>query len=249
MYLEVGWSDYLYEQPAGRISTIDYPDPRVDVGGPGFYVQLADWLAQLLPVNEITGLCEVGAAVGRGAYECDRVFPALEQLYLIEPSRVFCTWMQLLLTAENHPETVPTVRVPGEIFHQQIRCFPEPLRSAATRVTIRCMALESYLESPHQQFPLTVCCNVLDRHPRPQRFVSRLVDLVPPKGYLVIASPYDFSEVHTPAQSEWFLDAARMVQSLAPFELLGRTDLVYEFRYHNRCWMRFVSDIVCLRRV
>lgn len=249
MYLEAGWSDYLLAARNAETPGLVTPNPMSEWAGPSFYREIAEWVAAVCPTETVSTLCEIGAAVGRGVFELDRALPGLTKIVAVEPSRVFGEWLEHLLVSEAPLPAIPINRLPGVLDSRPAKSRPAPIEQAAQRLEIQRMPMENYLGNRQPQFDLVFCANVLDRHPRPQRFLSTLVDLVSPGKLLVIATPFDYSEALTPVQTEWLFDLEGEIKARASFETLAKREFCYDFRYHDRSWSRFVSEGICLRRL
>ncbi|MGI9452267.1 MAG: hypothetical protein ACR2QH_16755, partial [Geminicoccaceae bacterium] len=112
IYLEIGWSDFLFatSSDADSCQSKPYPSPLHDRVPPQFpiaAVALAhDWATNIS--LDAKSFCDVGGATGRTVYEFERQFPGLEQLVLIEPSKRFCEWAKRLLSSEDDLPDIPT---------------------------------------------------------------------------------------------------------------------------------------------
>lgn len=245
MYLEAGWSDFLFEMDSAQVNEKSLsPNPLRDWVKPDFF-RAAATLAHSWASDASTyarSVCDIGGGTGRAIFELERRFPRLQRLVLVEPSRRFCEWAQLLLASDNNLPEIPVVNSVGNPQWISPRGRPPPIRRAAQRLTIRNGTLEGY--KPEGGFDLVTCLNVIDRHPNPMQLVPRIGELMNDNGLLLLSSPFDFSETFTPNVECWIDDLNTLFQGVGSWEHVGEDQLFYEFRLFNRKWTRYCSQIV-----
>jgi SAM-dependent methyltransferase len=246
IYLEIGWSDFLFatSSDADSCQSRPYPSPLHDRVPPQFpiaAVALAhDWATNIS--LDAKSFCDVGGATGRTVYEFERQFPGLEQLVLIEPSKRFCEWAKRLLSSEDDLPDIPTVGRKGSPQWSTAKARPSPIARADERLTIVNETLESC--HPRQGFDIVTCLNVIDRHPRPSELVKEIGRLMNNNGLLILSCPFDFDEQSTPNAESWVDDLDILFEGLDAWDDVGQSELFYEFRAFNRSWTRFSSQIV-----
>ena len=250
IYLEIGWSDYLYGTKPGSRSGDEpgYPNPRQDRVPPTFPVaaiNLAKQWAQTLSLDP-RSVCDVGGATGRALFEFDRQFPSLERLVLVEPSKRFCEWARRLLASDEALPEVPLADRIGTPKWVSPKARPRPIEGAPERVSIVNAPLELY--TPDRGFDLVSCFNVIDRHPRPSELVKTLGGLLSDGGLLVLSSPFDFRAASTPDPASWIDDLNALFADTDSWSYVGEDELYYEYRLHDRSWTRLCAQVVAKHR-
>src|SRR5262249_49269828 len=140
IYLEIGWSDYLFTRPVGekRDDALPYPNPLVDRVPPDFPRQVARltklW-ATRIGLNATT-YCDIGGATGPAVFEMERTLPALQRLVLVEPSTLFCEWAGRLLASGAELPPVPVVNRSGAQKSVAVVARPPPIANAHERLSI-----------------------------------------------------------------------------------------------------------------
>ncbi len=103
------------------------------------------------------------------------------------------------------------------------------------------------LRSDLGKFDFVLMANLIDRIPDPAKCLAGLPDLVHPKGWLVITSPYTWLEEYTP-RAKWLdggergtLDALK--EFLMPaFDLRRTFDLPFLIREHRRKYQWSIAE-------
>lgn len=246
MYLEAGWSDFLFEagQIAQKTNDVGYPNPLHDHVTPDFFCGVAalahTWATGLS--LRVSSACDVGGGTGRAIFELDKQFPDIQQLVLIEPSRCFCDWAKLLLASEELLPEFPIVScAKGPRWITPSR-RPPPIRRADERLRVFNGTLEDFVET--ETFSLVTCLNVVDRHPRPEGLVSGIARIMNGDGLLVVSSPLDFRPDSTPEVGCWIEDLNALFEGHDSWEHVGEGELSYEFRLFNRSWTRLTTQVV-----
>lgn len=246
IYLEIGWSDFLFGTSIGveENNGLLYTDPLRDCVPPRFPREVAA-LARTWATDislDARCHCDVGGAVGRTVFEIERRFSELDQLVLVEPSERFCEWARLLLSSDAKPPDVPIVDRVGSPRSVTPRKRPAPIPRANERLTIVNETLEHY--HPKNGFDLVTCLNVVDRHPCPAEVVNGIGRLMNDNGLLVLSCPFDFDERSTPDVESWVDDLNTLFVGTESWTHVGQDEIFYEFRSHNRNWTRFSSQVV-----
>ncbi len=249
IYLEIGWSDYLFGTPqstcSGEEST--YPSPRRHRVFPDFpisAVKLARQWTKAIALKP-SSVCDVGGATGRAVFELDKRFPDLERLALLEPSKRFCDWATRLLSCDDTLPEVPSVDRIGAPQWVAPVSKPRPIARACDRLSIINVPLESY--SPERGFDVVSCFNVIDRHPNPPELLQALERLMNDGGLLLLSSPFDFRVTSTPDPAFWIDDLNVLFRDTASWSHIGEDELFYEYRLHNRSWTRLCAQVVAKR--
>ena len=246
IYLEIGWSDFLFDAPKGKANDngMPYPNPLRDVVSPQFpraVAALARSWAEGIALDA-QNICDVGGATGRTVFELERQFPESERLVLVEPSKRFCEWALRLLSSDCPLPEFPIVDRVDAPRWVSARSRPPPLARAAERLTVVNETLEGY--RPSQGFDLITCLNVVDRHPCPSALVNSIGRLMNDGGLLVLSCPFDFDEISTPDPEAWLDDLNVLFAGSSDWTHVGEDEVCYEFRSHNRSWTRFSAQLV-----
>ena len=246
IYLEIGWSDFLFETTnlSGTARDLPYPNPRRDFVPPQFPREAArlarSWAGDIS--LSVKSLCDVGGATGRTLFELDRQFPECECLVLVEPSARFCDWAERLLSSDGALPQVPMVDRAGSPRWLDPKSRPPQIARAAERLAIVNETLEGF--RPERGFDLVTCLNVVDRHPCPSDVVDDLAGLMNDGGLLVLSCPFDFDEDSTPDAGNWIDDLNALFAGSASWSHVGEDEVFYEFRSHARSWTRFSAQVV-----
>ena len=246
IYLEIGWSDFLFETPKGVAPTkgLPYPNPLWDRVPPNFPIGVAalarSWATDIS--LDARRLCDVGGAVGRAVFEIERQFSGLEQLVLVEPSKRFCEWARRLLSTDGMLPDIPMVDRMGSPQWITPRTRPPPIPRARERLTIVNETLERY--HPQNGFDLVTCLNVVDRHPCPRELMIEIGRIMNDNGLLVLSCPFDFGESSTPDSESWIDDLNALFVETESWSHVSQDELYYEFRSFNRNWTRFSAQVV-----
>lgn len=249
IYLEIGWSDFLFQRSSHttRVENAPYPNPLYDYVAPTFYQEIAGlveaWVrkSSLIPNN----YCDIGGGPGRTIYEVGGRFPNLKQLVLAEPSSIFCDWARKLLILEGQPPEIPMLRAGGSPVWNPPHSWPQPIPQARNRISIVKKRVEELAEDC--RFDLITCLNVVDRHPSPASVVSEISKHMNEKGLLVLSSPMDFRIDSTPVQSNWIDDLNILFSKNDSWSHIGQSELFYEYRSSSRSWTRLCSQVVAKR--
>ncbi len=244
MYLEAGWSDYLLA-PLDRNPV---PHNGMSPSPLNEYVKLAffqtaatlawSW-ANAISLN-VVSVCDIGGGTGRGIFELERQFPRSNRLVLVEPSHTFCEWAELLLASQEPLPDLPLVNSAAGPKMVPANSRPPPIARASSRLTVLNAGLEDC--SDLRGFDLVQCHNVVDRHQRPQDIVPLVGNMMNPGGLFILSSPLDFHEHSTPDIECWIEDLKSLFDD--SWEHVGEDELFYEFRFFNRNWTRFCSQVV-----
>lgn len=249
IYLEIGWSDFLFEPPRAKLpdNGLPYPNPRIDVVPPDFPLAVAklarSWTRGLS--LEPGSLCDVGGATGRTLFELARQFPDCEELVLLEPSERFCDWARRLLLSDSDLPKVPLVDCVGRPRWVSPKTRPPALPRANERLAVVNETLERY--RPQGGFDLVTCLNVVDRHPSPAAVVSDIGRLMNDGGLLLLSCPFDFRDESTPDIEARIDDLNALFVANSSWSHVGEDELFYEFRSHATSWTRFSSQVVGMR--
>jgi SAM-dependent methyltransferase len=246
MYLEAGWSDYLLALPDVDKQTnyISYPDPLSDRVSPDFFSGVAR-LAQSWTLDvdlAVKSLCDLGGGTGRAIFEIDQVFAEFQRLVLVETTVRLSGWAQRLLASDDRLPKISIVDRVGAPLWVTPRSRPSPIPRANERFTLVNASLEHY--QPTSGFDIVTCLNVVDRHPCPRGLVDRIGKFMNTGGLLLLSSPFDFNTQSTPDTEFWIEDLNVLFDGLDAWHHVGQDDLFYEFRFFNRHWTRFRSQVV-----
>jgi SAM-dependent methyltransferase len=90
------------------------------------------------------------------------------------------------------------------------------------------------LDSGLGAFDALLVSNVLCRLSRPRAFLDRLTSLLLPGGVVLFATPWSWSDEHTP-ESQWVDGVEALADALGPeYQLIGRDDELATLRIHAR---------------
>jgi SAM-dependent methyltransferase len=137
------------------------------------------------------------------------------------------------------------VRLEGDRNARRAVVLPRRLRSV--RATFAVGDAQHLAPACRGPFHVVLAINLIDRLPRPRKFLAQLGELVVPGGQLVIASPYTWMEQFTPRR-EWLCRAgqsssAALDSILGPsFRLVRRRHLPFLIREHARKYQWCVSE-------
>lgn len=248
MYLEAGWSDFLFEQPSNSITSKRETKPGIDdeLVKPVFFQEVArlakSWANEI--ALEIRSVCDIGGGTGRTIYELDREISGIDNLTLVEPSAAFCHWAGMLLASEIPLPDLPMVNTAAGPIYVSASGRPAPIPLGADRLKILNKNLEEC--AGLKNFDLVTCLNVVDRHHQPKDMISHIKDIMSPSGLLIISSPFDFDQNSTPDEDSWIDDLDSLFDN--SWETIGESELFYEFRPFNRKWTRYSSQVLGKRR-
>lgn len=240
IHLEMEWSDFLFA-PAPH-DTSDWPNPLVHRTRPTFYQSVCQavcrWLAErgASPVS----YCDVGGGAGRTTYEIARALPRLEELALIEPSENLARWALHMLAGTEGLRAFPALSGLWEVERRPLSTTPEPLPGASKRLRVHVDVVEA-VAVPDGSFQLITCLNVVDRHPDPRALSARLRRMLAPGGLLVIGSPLDFRERHTPKPA-WLDDLAQLFDP-GEWIMAGEAEIPMDVRASPRYWTRYMAQV------
>jgi len=186
-----------------------------------------------------TRALDLGCSVGRFTFELGRV---ADEVLGVDNSRAFVRAAKQL--AQAHQMSVQ-VKESGKHFVSRTLRLPLPLRAGNVRFQVGDAMDIAAL--PSDPFHIVAAINLICRLPRPRLFLSQLHRLVAPRGRLVIASPFTWSEEYTP-QREW-LTHAQVESVLTPhFRVIHSHDLPFLIREHGRKFQLIVSDVMVFLR-
>lgn len=246
IYLEIEWSDYLFEK-ASEISSP--PNPSFQVVPPYFYQKLSDLISDWsneFCANQPTSFLEVGGGTGRFTFELAQKIHSLESLCFVEPSTNFFSWAEKLLRSCDPLPNFPVI----DSEHDRMAVGRPPvidkLRSDLTMLNY---TLENSI--PHldkKAYELVVSCNVVDRHENPSEFVSKLQGLTCPGGLLVVCSPLDFRDDTTPQENR--ITDLKDLFDLPNWVNVAEIELPYSWRKwaRPRTWVGFSCQVVAFVR-
>jgi SAM-dependent methyltransferase len=248
--LEVEWSDFIFGlPPRATVGQRDEGfDPLIGIVAPSFFIEIGQLVAKWSKAcrGEPKRYCDVGGGVGRTVYEIDRHFPALTELVLLEPSKLFGEWAEWFLAAPQTLEWVPVVDRLLQPEYRQPAQRPDPIREAAQRLRVYALPVEE-TPRPRGYFDLLTCLNVVDRHPHPQALMRALWGLLAPEGLLVLCSPLHFDPVYTPDQGRWVSDLKELTGENA-WMCVGETECRYDMRVFKRFWCRYSCQVLGLKK-
>lgn len=231
MYLEAGWSDYLFAPMAHVVDT-------------GFFRQVMGmvkkWSHSCRPGAQ--SICDIGGATGRALFEADLSFKTLDRLVLIEPVAAFCHWARMLLSSETPLPDFPVVGYRNQPCRHPAFSRPTPIASHRDRLLIYNGTIEKWKAS--QTFDIVLCLNVIDRHPEPRSLVNTLKAILHEGSILVLASPLDFQIEFTPDRESWLTDLNQAFGDTACWRDIEEKDLLYEFRLFNRSRIQYTTQVV-----
>jgi SAM-dependent methyltransferase len=233
-YVEIEWPDHVPVRTAW--AGYDVPLPTTALAR-----RVIDG-AITLPPTFRGSVLDVGGATGRLLWEWLQHFPETSSLTLVEPSTPFIGYARRFVLGNEREQPIPVVDRPSRPGWLTLERWPEPIRPdllELVNATFEGAALGS------RRFDVVSCCNVADRHPRPQALVDRLAELVAPGGCLLLASPLDWRTEYT--SSEHWVD--RLEDLLPPGWRVDRhLDEPYVFRYHVRHRAVFSTEVICCSR-
>lgn len=248
MYLEAGWSDFLFVQPISGIAVQSEttPGPHSELVKPVFFQEIAglakNWTDAI--ALDVRKVCDIGGGTGRAIYELDLQIPGIDKLALVEPSATFCNWAAMLLASESKLPDLPKVDTAVGPIYVPASGRPAPIPLAADRLKILNRNLEECVDL--KNFDLVTCLNVVDRHHRPEDMIFYIKEIMSPDGLLILSSPFDFDQSSTPDENSWINDLDSLFDN--SWETIGETELFYEFRPFNRKWTRYSSQVLGKRR-
>jgi putative 4-mercaptohistidine N1-methyltranferase len=180
---------------------------------------------------------DLGCAVGRSSFELRRYF---NEVVGIDFSSRFIAAAQ-----QMQGQGRVTVRV-----HREGVAYDEALLELPVDVPTDHVHFEQgdacALRSDLGKFDLVLMANLIDRLPDPARCLARLPDLLHPKGWLIITSPYTWLEEYTP-RAKW-LDHEKgtlgaLKELLDPVFALQRAfDLPFLIREHHRKYQWSIAE-------
>lgn len=245
-YLESEWSDFLLDEtnleqsPGGS-------DPLNDRAQPNFYKQIGEFTrkcterAQMKPVR----YCDIGGSTGRTLYEINKRFPDLDELFLVEPSPLFCTWATKMLVESTDLGWIPIVKDWTKPSYQKATSRPHPI-SKEKGINIH-IGLAEDVPRPREYFDLITCLNVVDRHNHPVALIDTLSNLLSSDGLLVLASPLEFEEEFTPDKQRWVTDLNVLLPK-SEWTVIDEENFFYDFRYYSRRFIRYNSQVIAARK-
>ena len=186
---------------------------------------------------------EVGASVGRGAYELVRAVPSVEHLVMLEPSENLRKLCHGVLT-NTGARRYPVLRGAGL---GQVEFDSEQVARAMAHVNWELRG-DSFEQAGDVDPPpdLVICMNVIDQVRDPWALVSFLWRAVPPGGFLLISCTYlwrtRYLSARMPPPSN-LRDAF-----LLGWELIEEGEVMFHGRERERAWRSYLSHTLLLRR-
>ncbi|NEP56572.1 MAG: methyltransferase domain-containing protein [Symploca sp. SIO2G7] len=241
-YLEAEWSDFLFG--SSKIDDTSF-DPLVSHVHPSFYQEIASLTKQCLEEKGILPqrYLDIGGSTGRTVYEMYHCLSSLNEIVLVEPSSKFCEWSRKLLLKSDDLGYVPVVCTPQKPDYAKPLNRPKPLQKSPAELIYIYEAFAESVPRPREYFDLITCLNVLDRHPNPKSLIQILHNLLTPSGVVVFASPMDSDDTYTPDRSQWISNLNSLFEDRF-WDAVADTNVFYEFRYSNRKFTRFSSQVV-----
>ena len=182
---------------------------------------------------------DIGCGVGRFTFELARI---ADEVLGVDYSRKFIEAARKL--ARTNSITL-RIRESGASMRSHRVSLPAPLRNKCVRfqvgdaLDVRCFS--------DQPFQIVAAINLLCRLPSPRKFLSSLARIVTPRGQLLLASPYSWSQEYTPP-SEW-LSSKQVADLLRPdFKLSHRGDFPFIIREHRRKYQLVFSEVMTFVR-
>jgi len=245
-YLEAEWSDFLFG--SSKIDDTSF-DPLISHVYPSFYQEIARLTKQWLGEKEILPqkYLDVGGSTGRTMYEIYHCLSSLNELVLVEPSSKFCEWSRKLLLKSDDLVSIPVVCTPQKPDYAKSLNRPNPLQESQSKLICIYEAFAESVPRPKEYFDLITCLNVLDRHPNPKSLIQILHDLLTSSGMLVFASPMDFDDIYTPDRSQWVSNLNSLFEDKL-WNTVADTNVFYDFRYSNRQFTRFSSQVIAKQK-
>jgi SAM-dependent methyltransferase len=176
---------------------------------------------------------DLGCAVGRFTFELGRV---VSHVLGLDNSRAFIQAAQRLAKRHHLEVAVPES---GAQVHLRRLVLPSALRRS--RVEFQTGDALDLAALPDRAFHVVSAINLIDRLPRPRRFLRQLPRLLVPGGQLLLASPFTWLGQYTPSR-EWV--TSQQVQALLRphFRLARHGDLPFLIREHRRKYQLVVAE-------
>jgi SAM-dependent methyltransferase len=235
-YLEAEWSDFLLGKDVLR-----QDDQKFAPVSPTFYVEVAQKIVAWVAAAglQVRHACDVGGATGRLVYELARNIDRIDSVTLVEPAPALAHWARRLLLDGEPIDDFPVV-------HTRRRTgVGAPARVPTRPANVRIRVVEQGVDDLDRElkFDLVCCLNVIDRVARPASLVQTLASHICPGGILVLASPLSFDQRFTPDRADWVDDLEALLPP-ARWRIVGRADVLYELRRHERERISYLSQVV-----
>jgi putative 4-mercaptohistidine N1-methyltranferase len=190
---------------------------------------------------------DVGCGVGRMTFELSR---KVSFAVGMDTSQNFIRAAKHIQKYGKHSVFI---KEEGNIFSRDIVSLPRDLRGGKVRFE-RGDASKLRKES----YDVVAAINLIDRIPKPRKFLNQLPLVVSRKGLLILGSPYTWMSSYT-ASSNWLggyvagtkpqWTSSRIVQLLKPaFRLVKKRDFPFLIREHRRKYQWGVSEVLVFIR-
>ncbi len=245
------YSVYNSDQAVAEYCDAHYGPDKFGVGN--FSATLVrHCLAQVGDVSRCSAL-DLGCAVGRSSFELAVHF---DQVVAIDYSTRFINIARRL---QAHGTAHYSLIEEGVVLSDHRVALAElGLAQAADKVTFQQGDVLN-LDEGYTNFDLVLAANLIDRLPRPAKFLTEVHNRLSPGGLLVIASPYDWQESFTPCKywlgGRFYAGAIKLtLEELGKhlskhFSMVGQPmDLEFVIRRTARTFRHSISQVTLWRR-
>ncbi len=260
IYIDVEWGDIIQKC---NISLPQYPKhlpkstPLFQSGSAAttnsnFYQRVISFAKEMISKENIKvkKMCDVGCATGRLLYEFSKNFPETQEFFGVEPSGTFVNLAKKILIEDDTSYWVPfpdsTVKETYIQLTNQFFSHLELQTEIRKRFDIFLGVGES-IPRPKEYFEILFCLNVLDRHPNPPQFVSRISEFLKKDGLIFLATPLDWNKDFTQPEF-WVEDIQSYFKEDNKWNILESRDMEYPFRYSGRKIIHFISQVICVKK-
>lgn len=237
-YIEAEWWDKITE----LCKPIDYEQfeflkPRHS----HYYEEMASFVYSSIPKLE-GNVCDIGCAAGRFIYELLNFDNCINRVDAIEPSEKLCEFTNFMLLHDVLVKYIP-------IINNANTCINLPITQMSTRfktdvlLNVYNASFEEYSKNSCN-YDIIFCLNVIDRHPDPQHLIKVIKSKIKSKGYLCLASPFDWNEKFT-AKDKQISDIKLYFDK--EWKIIAEKDFKYPFRFHSRELAEFYSYTLLLQ--
>ncbi len=239
---------YETDQMVSRYIEFHYGQPQLDV--PNFPVACVDEVAKLLNGRKTERALDIGCATARSAFELAKHFDHVDavdlSVRLIEaPTNLQNSGRQrYVITQQGEINDFREVNLSDFDGYEAIKDKVAFLQGDA------CNLVEKY-----KDYDLVFAGNLIDRLYDPKKFLNLIKDRIATGGLLVLVSPYNWDEEHTP-RNKWlggfkantgenFTTIEGVQEALSPeFTMLGDpVDIPFAIRETERTWQYGQSEL------
>ncbi len=240
-YVEASWGDHFSSPPKQRKTGLSF-----DVRTVGFYKEMAKLIGKTVP--KAKRIADIGAATGRMTYELQGIYSNASFL-VCDLSRRFVDFGAAIMTGEAIPKFVPIVATNAQKFTYvetppKLFDVSKNMSKTAKIEFVACKAEQ--IAYPDEYFDLTLCLNVVCRHPHPLELVKHCAKLTAKDGYVCLASPFDWEDSPAPEGERFYTIKDCLSSNLKPVKL---DSLEYVFRTSENRLVQYRTEIVIARKL